>query len=520
MKNIKNINFSWFAIIMFGVLTLSSCGADFLEDVEVYSDLNADTYYQTAEHAEAAVIAAYTPLQYQGLYRRLRYLLDYMSGDFDITSGGRQLTAYPGFQFNSTTSELIPKAWEACYIGIGRTNTVLQRVPDIEVGLFDSEEQKNYILGQAYFLRGLYYFNLVRLYGGVPIYTEPFDGDLNGDQFQPARNTVEEVYDLIESDFEMATTMLPNSWDGDNTGKATAGAAQAFLGKVHLYQNEYSEAKDVLARVINGEFGTYSLIPDFEQNFLVDNENNAESIFEVQFEQGSGAGFIDKDDPRGVISNWMSIAVNPGRQGFANAVPSVAVDDFFSQFPEEEAVRRPLTIAKPGDTWGNWDPIAADPVAAGQWRDRAGERPGVFLGCRKHNTGGRVGFVQDPMNFRVMRYAEVLLLFAEAENEVNGPTAEAYDAINEVRTRAQVSDIPAGLSKEEFFEQIVIERRLELTFEFQRFFDLVRWGRRANTPDIASPTQMPGFVAGKNELLPIPQEEILRNPNLVQNPNY
>ncbi|WNJ17707.1 RagB/SusD family nutrient uptake outer membrane protein [Pontibacter sp. G13] len=501
------------------------CGPSYLDEANVFTNLSGDNFYQTAEHAQLAIDATYTPLQYQGLYRRLRYLLGFMSGDLDITSGGFQLAEYPGFNFNATSAELIPKAWEACYTGINRANVVLEKVPAISDALFEAGK-KEQILAEAQFLRGFYYFQLVRMYGGVPIYEQPFDGDLDGAYFQPERNSEAEVYALIEQDFAAAAATLPTSYTGANIGRATAGAAQAFLGKAQLYQQKYAEASATLKQIIDGSFGSFELVA-FQDNFTRGNENNAESLFEVQFVNNVGRGFTDRDGAQTAEGNWMSFALNPSRiRGFANGVPSVEVNDFFNQYPEEDTIRRKFTIARPGDVWGDWNPIAEDPIASGQWRDRTGERLDadgnpIILGVRKGCEGQLFNrFVDSPVNVRVMRYAEVLLLFAEAENEVNGPTADAYEAINEVRRRAAVSELPSGLNQDEFFERVVIERRLELTFEFQRWFDLVRWSRKSNVPAIADPAQMPGFVVGKHEYLPIPSTERIANPNLIQNPNY
>ncbi len=499
---------------------LTACGSDYLDDAEVFRDLEAATFYQTQADAILAVNAAYTPLQYQGGFRRYPYLLDYMSGDLSITSGGRQLTEYPGFQFNATSQHLVPAKWESMFTGISRANVVLDRVPAIE---FVDNDLKERILGEAYFLRGLYYSELVKHYGGVPLYEKPFDGDLSGPGFRPARATRAEVYALIENDLTLAAASLPNGYDNDNLGRATAGAAQAYLGEALLYQEKYAEAAAALKRIIDGEFGDYELVTPFSDNFGAGNENNAESIFEIQYQTGIGAGFSDGDTDRTAESNWMATALNPGLQrAFANGLPSFEVNDFFSEYPEENAVRRPFTIARAGDTWGPWNPIAENPVAANQWRDRAGELGPPYLGVRKGTEGAfPVGFVQSPINFRTMRFAEVLLLFAEAENEANGPTEDAYAAVNRVRARAQVDDYPSGLSKDEFFARLAAERRLELTFEFKRFFDIIRWTRRAGpVPAFAQPSAMPGFTANKNELLPLPENELVANPNLTQNPGY
>ena len=503
-----------------GAFTLASCGADYLDEAEVFRHLEASSTYQTPNDAVLAVNAAYTPLQYQGGYRRYPYLLDFLSGDLNITSGGRQLTAYPGFRFNAASPHIVPATWETMFTGIARANVVLERVPDIQ---FPDETLRERILGEAHFLRGLYYFELARHYGGVPIYRRSFTGDLDDELFQPARASVAEVYDFVEEDFRMARERLPESYDAEDKGRATAGAALAMLGMTHLYQEEYQQAADALRPLVDGEVGDYALV-DFEANFTADNENNAESVFEIQFATGVGRGFSDGDGASTAESNWMATALNPGRvRAFANGLPSVEVDDFFRRFPED-SLRRLFTIARPGDTWGTWAPIAEDPIAANQWRDRTGDVAGApFLGVRKGTEGpSPVGFVQSPINFRLLRFAEVLLLFAEAENEANGgPTDAAYAAINRVRERAGVDPLPEGLDQDEFFERIAIERRLELTFEFKRFFDIVRWSRRdGDVPDFAQTSAMPGFVEGRNEVFPIPEGELISNPNLEQNPGY
>ncbi len=507
-------------IFVFGCLLVSACGSEYLDKAEVYRDLEANTFYQTQDDALLAVNAVYTPLQYQGGFRRYPYLLDYMSGDLNITSGGRQLTAYPGFQFNASSQHLIPAKWSSCYTGISRANVVLQRVPQIP---FTDEQLRSRILAEAYFLRALYYFELVMHYGGVPIYEQPFDGELGGELFRPGRASLGEVYALIESDLAQAIASLPERYEGADLGRATSGAARAWLGRALLFQEKYGEAAAALRPLVDGEVGDYELV-EFVDNFTADNENNAESLFEVQYAGGIGAGFSDGDSPNSAESNWIATALNPGSvRSFANGLPSVEVDNFFRQYPEEDSLRRLYTIARPGDVWGEWDPIAEDPIAAGQWRDRTGDVPSApFLGVRKGTEGPRpIGFVQSPINLRIMRFAEVLLLFAEAENEANGPTPAAYAAINRVRERAGVEALPEGLTQDAFFARLAAERRLELTFEFKRFFDVVRWMRRAGpVPAFAQPTSMPGFVVGKNEVLPLPEGELVANPNLEQNPNY
>ncbi|ANQ52617.1 RagB/SusD family nutrient uptake outer membrane protein [Flammeovirga sp. MY04] len=497
----------------------TSCES-FLDDADVQIDVATDKFYKSISEAESATNAIYTPLHWYGLYKRHRYLLDFMSGDMVTTSGARQLLEYEGFKFQANTSELIPKSWEASYTGINRANVVLERVPEIDI--FDDEvERRDQFLGEAHFLRAFYYFNLVTLYGGVPIVENSFDGNLTEDFLRPSRNTEAEVYAQIESDLLAALNLLKPSYGGKDKGRATTGAAQSLLGKVYLYQQKYDEARTALKKVIDGEYAAYDLVP-FENNFTKEFENNQESIFEIQFMGGIGSPWPDYDTKTSSKANWVSTAISPFQ--FANAIPSLEVDSYFTGFPEENDIRRTFTIARPGDIW-NGEEITATPHLDNGWNKRTTERDeNYIIGCRKFaEDKSNPGFNQSPVNFRQMRFAEVLLMFAEAENEVNGPSADAYNAVNRVRQRAGVSDLPTGLSSSEFFVELVHERRKEFTFEFQRFFDLVRWSRRsdaASLPDFAKPTYMPGFTVGKNELLPIPAVQIQQNPNLTQNPGY
>ncbi|MBB3697192.1 RagB/SusD family nutrient uptake outer membrane protein [Flammeovirga yaeyamensis] len=518
MKNIFNKSIVA-AGVCFATLFTTSCES-FLDDAKVQVDVDSNTYYNSIGEAEMATNAVYTPLHWYGLYKRHRYLLDFMSGDMETTSGAVQLIEYEDFKFNANTAELIPKSWEASYAGIARANVVLDKVPAISV-LPNEEERKAHYIGEAHFLRAFYYFNLVTLYGGVPIYDKPFDGNLSEEFLRPKRNTEAEVYALIETDLIKAEDMLLSSYTGDNIGRATSGAAQALLGKVYLYQQKYSEARDALKKVIDGEYAAYDLVP-FEQNFVKDFENNQESVFEIQFMGGIGSPWPDYDTNQSSKANWVSTAISPFQ--FANAIPSLEVDGYFNDYPEENDIRRTYTIAREGDEWSG-EIITAKPHEDNGWHNRTSERDANYIiGCRKFaEDKTNPGFNQSPVNFRQMRFAEVLLMFAEAENEVNGPSVDAYSAVNRVRERAGVDNFPTGLSASEFFVELVHERRKEFTFEFQRFFDLVRWSKRsdaASLPEFAKPTYMPGFVVGKNELLPIPAVQIQQNPNLTQNPGY
>ncbi|MGB3849255.1 MAG: RagB/SusD family nutrient uptake outer membrane protein [Tunicatimonas sp.] len=504
------------------LLFVVGCSDSFLDEADVFRELDTSTFYKTEADAVSAVNAVYAPLNDQGLFKRFYMYIAHFTGETALTNGTRSNEqVYVNFNFNSASGDLIPGAWSECYQGINRANQVIDKVPEIDA---PDDELLNRVVAEAKFLRAFYYFELVKLYGNVPIYNQVFNGDLSDEaQLFPSQSSPSEVYGAIEADLLDAIPDLPESYDNNNVGRATSGAARSLLGKAYLYQGKYQPARDILGEVIASE--AYALEPDFANIFPKSNENNSESIFEVQFQAGFGAAFDQPNQGGPNEANWMSNWFSPARNGFRNVVPGRQTIEFFEQFPEEDAVRRTGTYAQPGDVWGSWNPIAEDPVAANQWRDRALAFPDStlpFLGIRKYAGGpdDPESFNQNAINYRAIRLADVLLMFAEAELEVNGPTAAAYDAVNQVRARAGVDPLPPGLSAGGFFDRLRTERRLELTFEYSLFFDLVRWASNGKVDSGELPTIMPGFTVGKNEVLPIPEGELIDNPNLNQNPGY
>lgn len=479
------------------------CNSGYLEKTNQNS-INVKSFYKTQEDAILAVNGAYSVLQHRGLYKRQYFTLDYVSGDFTITEGGFQYSNLPGFRFLPSEDNLVFSTWNTCYLGVARSNVVIDKVPGIDM----DDDLKNRIVAEARFLRGLYNFHLVAFYGGIPILKSVVDSP-GDDMFKPKRSSLDESWQAVVDDFKFAAANLPNfdEYEDSDVGRASAGAAQGFLGKAYLYWGKFQEARDAFAPIVAGTFGPYKLV-DFEDNFTDANENNDESLFEVQFRGGLGNVWAGDDTGGETESTYQGTEFGPRR--FANAFPSDDINDFFDQFPEEEAVRRPMTIARAGDTWRSWDPIVLDDPDNYPWNARI-KNAGGSSAIRKNNLGPDETQLQSSINVRLLRYADVLLMFAEAENEVNGATSAAYSAVKEVRDRAQVSEWPAGLSKDEFRQRIKDERRLELSFEQLRYFDLIRWG---------DGEEMPGFTSGKNEVFPIPESELILNPDLGQNPNW
>ncbi|AWX43237.1 hypothetical protein HME9304_00224 [Flagellimonas maritima] len=522
MKNINNMKISTSFLLMLFLIGTVGCSDSFLDEADVFRELDSSTFYKTDADAISAVNSVYAPLNDQGLFKRFYMYIAHFTGETALTNGTRSNEqVYVNFNFNPASGDLIPKAWEECYKGINRANQVIERVPEIDS---PNEDLLNRVVAEAKFLRAFYYFELVKLYGNVPIYNQVFNGDLSDDeQLFPLQSPPSAIYGVIEADLLDAIPDLPESYDNNNTGRATSGAAKSLLGKAYLYNGEYQKSRDILNEVITS--GVYALESDFINIFPKSNENNGESIFEVQFQSGFGAAFDQPNRGGPNEASWMNNWFSPARIGFRNAVPGRQTIEFFEQFPEEDAIRRTGTYAQPGDVWGTWNPIADDPVAANQWRDRVLVFPDPtlpFLGIRKYAGGpdDPDSFNQNANNYRAIRLADVLLMFAEAENEVNGPTSLAYSAVNQVRVRAGVDPFPEGLNTADFFDRLRTERRLELTFEYSLFFDLVRWANSGKIQSSELPAIMPGFTVGKNEVLPIPEIELIDNPNLDQNDGY
>lgn len=448
-----------------------------------------DNYYQTQEDAIGAINAVYNLLTYVNQYNSYLWLIQDVASD-DCNS--RPTLNDPNIhQFNNytleSTNNYLKGIWQGSYLGISRANIVLQKVPLIDM---DSTIQTQ-ILGEARFLRGLFYFNLVRLFGDVPLVTIPVSADLTDEEIYVFRSPKDVVYNQIIEDLKIASEMCPKIYyQGGDKGRATMGAALSLLSKVYLTIGDWTNASLSAKQAI--DLGIYSLWNDYSSNFKDINRNGKESIFAAQFYGGETS-----QQNQIVISGLPSI---PGTfpAGVEIMLPT---EDLLASF-EEGDYRKEVTFFDHFwyDTfephiWKHWDQDTYEPDQTAQ--------------CGS--------------NFAIMRYSEVLLIYAEAINEVSGPTTEAYDAINKVRARARngnESVLPdlAGLSKDDFRKAILAERRVEFVNEGIRWYDLVRtknlieYVKRAKG-DIANPQEF-------NYVFPIPQRELDVNKNLTQNPNY
>jgi hypothetical protein len=387
------------------------------------------------------------------------------------------------------------------------------------------EAQKTRILGEAKFLRALYYYNLISIWGNIPLVLEP-----SNPTDKPAQATQEQVWAQIEKDLTEAAEALPVSYTGDDIGRATKGAAYGYLGRAHMQQKEWPAAAAALQWLVSGPgAAVYDLVPNYRDNFLHTTENNKESVFEVQFKMRPentgedaltsnvgtsrppffgppGHGFNDANMHRWVLNEFHQEKTTGGERD-----PRLAATALY----DSTDVRGPQFTSVYGSSFAskNYNADVANRVWYRKYLDD-------YFRINEFEV------FNSPINFRALRYADVLLLYAEALNNLNR-TGEAYPFVDRVRQRAglqSLSVIKPGMSQAQFQQQIMHERVTELTGESVRWNDLARWGYfddaakiaelRARDPEFAN------FVLGRNKFMPIPQSEIDINPNLVQNENW
>lgn len=478
------------AVILIFCGTVNSCTDEFV-DVDSF-DEDSESFFNSEEDYQSALIAAYDLLQ--STY--LNVMLGEIASD-NTLAGGESATDVPGIQevdnmTHTPVNAQLRDIWNWMFAGVNRANYILEFKDKTDFA------NKDLVLAEARFLRAYYYFELVKWFGDVPLAVD--QRLLFGDQDVVDRTPKTEIYTQIEEDLQFAATTLP--YIQAETGRVTKGAAQALLGKVYLFQDKFSEASSVLEDLINN--GPYDLVADYNSIFEMEGENNIESVFEVQYTDVEGAGFDCLQCSEGNVAvgfNGIRNYTGPMfDSGFSFNVPTQEVVDMF----EAGDNRKDVAILDI-DAW------AAD---TGATFVEGFEHTGFFN--RKYiarqgdlNTGD--ANLTNPTNYRSIRFADVLLMAAEAFNRGGIDDNKAQQYVNRVRTRAGLADITATGSP--LTMAIYDERRVELVGEGHHFFDLVRTGRAAQEID--------GFTAGKNELFPIPSIEIeLAGNRWNQNPGY
>lgn len=483
----KNINRIFPSLLILALLF--GCSEDFL-DVESRARIAAEDRDEnfTPEDFVNGTYGMFTGFSYAFSYLGITEIIsDNADKGSAPTDTGGDKNLLDDLTFTSTAGS-IRAMWETWYKTIGRANYAIAFAQ--EEGGEDSER----LIGEAKFLRALTYFYLVRSFGDVTIQGEVefVDGEpvIDPDADLSIRNPREEVYTYIEQDLMDAISALPlkSGYASEDLGRATSGAARALLAKVYLYQENWNGALEQANAVIQS--GEYSLEPNYEDVWREYSENGSESIFEIQARgEPIAKGVQQYSQTQGArgTSGW----------GWGFNTPSQNLVDAFDA--EGDSIRKNATIIFAGETL--WDGREVDPSV---------ENPRYN---EKAYSSANAGASQGDKNIRVLRYAEVLLIKAEAEAQL-GNLQAAMDALNMVRERVDLEPVN-GLAQQELIEKIWNERRLELAFEHDRWFDLTRTG------------QAPEALAehGKNfqerhYLFPIPENQLIQTPGMEQNPGW
>jgi len=494
MRKIKYI-----AAVLLGICTINSCNDNDLELTNP-NELSPETFFKSEAQVQSSVNAAYANLQTRGLYaRHIFFALDNMAQE---NKGNPQLEGnkkpFLDFSFDAS-SDIIQFYWETCFLGISKANFVLDNEDKIQAlpNSILTQEKKNKFLGEAHFLRAYYYFLLVPRFGDLPLYTKQ---TIVG----ASRSPKAEIYKLITDDFDFASKNLLSK-NVEDKGRATKEAAFAYLGKAFLYQKKYDEALAAFNKVTG-----FSLESNFYNNFMDETEHGPESIFEIEYDEKLGVADKWGSDTAGDgVAESTLRGQEYGNLGWYNVYPS---DDILDEY-ETGDKRFGETFYVPGSKYNN----GANTMTAANFSSSEGLRR---AGWKKYqNYYKRTDENLDSsINFKVMRYSDVLLMMAECESmRAGGVQATAIGYINQVRFRAGVPLLATTLTKEQVFTALIHERKVELAGEQVRFDDIIRWG-------IAS-TELAGtgFKAGRSELWPIPNRETSSNPNIKpsnNNPGY
>jgi starch-binding outer membrane protein, SusD/RagB family len=472
------------------LILLAPIGCSDYLDVDAEAVKPVDEFFQTEEDAVSAVNAIYARMRTWPMVAFAYVIIQEITSDNSIKGSAQGdasfINDFDKFTFTSTQGTFTDY-WNGRYEGINLSNQVLSNIPDIEM----NENLKARLLAEAKFTRALFYFDLVRAFGDIPMPTS-VDNVLEA---STVRTPKDEVYAQIIQDLTEAIEVLPDNYDAANIGRATKGAARGILSKVYLYRGEWDKAIEQTTAIISSN--RYGLEDNFYNVFRIPYENGKESLFEIQASAIAGNADISN-------SQHSQVQGVRGTNGFGWGF-NIPSDDLAAAFDAAgDEVRKKVTILYKGDVTEDGDVIEGV---------NAGELEGVnkpryngksYVPRNRQVNGVNEGSEQ---NIRVLRYAEVLLIDAEAKVR-KGDIGGAATSLNLVRERVDLDPIDAPT-----LQDIWNERRLELAMEGDRFYDLVRTGQAAT---VLGPQ---GFVSGKNEVFPIPQVMIDVTNNAIQQNN-
>lgn len=468
------------------ILLLTACKDNFL-DVEPQGQRRTENFFETAEDAIRSITACYGHLNTWKVNGFAHLAITSITSDDaekgSVPGDASFLNDFDDFTFTSTQF-IINDYWTGQYEGINLCNQSIENIPNIQM----DPNLKTRLIAEARFIRAYYYFNLVRAFGDVPKVDHL---PVTPEELNPTRSPKSEIYALIEQDLNAAAAVLPVSYSAENTGRATKGAALGMLAKVKMYQQDWAAVLNLTEQVMAMP---YSLVNNYYKVFRVQNENNSESIFEVQAQ-------VNPNDC-GSMSQYSEVQAVRNQFGWGFNVPTANLANAY----KAGDVRREATLLFRGETTPEGDVIIAS--APNPMYNQK-----VYVSASVPNPCGW-GYGRDK-NRIVLRLGEILLIHAEAANEF-GQTQKALTSLNRIRTRAGLAAV--NITDKTLLRQAIWEeRRVELAMEEDRFFDLVRQGRAGEVLR----AQGKQFVSGKNEVFAIPQRQIdLSGGKLTQNPGY
>ena len=482
------------------LLIISGCSEEFLERNPL-DQLSEEEFYKTPTDLTRGINAAYAVMQGVNWHGKMWQMLEIPSDNSTVGGNDPDFSPIDNFTVNADNLP-VNEFWTERYRLITQANQILKFTPQIDM----VETTRNAFEGEARFLRAYAYFDLVRIYGDVPIVTKV--PELADDLMIP-RDPVEAVYDLIIADLNFAKNHLPPTRSSGEKGRATSMAAAATLAKVFLTIKDYTQAMDISKEII--ESGIFKLMEDFGSNWRKDeSDNNAESIFQIQYVGCAPVG--NGNALQAFFAPWGQ-NITKNSDGWGSQVPTApnidnpgtTVADIYSN----DDLREYHTIMKGGNFYPDLNPEDGGYTYPAVGASRSN------INIKKYVIGGGpdVCFMSTPQNYHAIRYADVLLSFAEAACRLSGNISnsrEVVDAFNQIRARA-------GLETEQVIttDMVFDERRKEFAFENQRWYDLLRTDNMRETMQLHGKGMQDFHV-----LFPIPASELAINPNLTQNPGY
>ena len=487
---------------MLGFLGLCfSCNKILLEDPQ--SDINPDAFFTTADQCIQATNGVYSHLP--GIFNQTAFWAVTMAGtDLMMFNGGSTtVQAIQDYNFSAATETNSHAVWKSCYAAIKDANFVLSRVAKAPI----ADSIKRRLLGESAFLRATYYFILSNVFGEVPLWTNELNFDTVA---QLGRAPLKEVRSQMITDLKEAADALPLQYDQSDGGRVTKGAALALLARVYLFNGDWQGAYNAANTVIQS--GQYELLPDYADLFDPYNKskNNPESVFEIQYKRDASTNqnfkvnsfytwFFPLGDSQGGTYSGVDFGTTL-LQSYPEFYPSQKLVDLY----KAQDGRREVVLS-----WGyNGQKFTSFPVPDRPW---FGPK---FWDLTANRTSSE-------KNLYFIRYANVLMAFAEAANELGKP-AEAIAKLNQIEERADLPDLNGGMTQQQLRNFIQAERAREFAGEFQRKWDLDRWGTLVEALQTVKEENTEGSqnVKAFHALFPVPYDEIVKNPNLSQNEGY